>query len=193
VVTTGNANISTTNLNFLTWGTNSHTWKSVHDIMLQPGNTVYVLCKTIQFIAVNYGWAEAIFTQQNKVKGIFSPSHRKSMMGSYKKCHSWTHFHHSRKPKCVLKPCCEKVTNKTNIQSWLIPTNYVTSWSTHKFPVGSVKQIQQEKFCQSTATQKSASNTLKYKYVDYTVYDGGTKILKADTADNQKSPILKLY
>jgi len=30
---------------------------------------------------------------------------------------------------------------------------YVTSWSTHKFPMGSFEQIQQEKFSQSIATQ----------------------------------------
>ena len=92
---TGNTNIlCTTDLNFLTWWTNSQARKL--------DNIVYFWCKTVQFLAVSYGWAKTVFTQKKtKVKGILVYPVINRQEGSYRKCHSWTHFHRSREPKCV--------------------------------------------------------------------------------------------
>jgi hypothetical protein len=46
-----NASISsTTYVNFLTWGTNTHALKCVYDLILLPDNIVYFWCKTIRFL-----------------------------------------------------------------------------------------------------------------------------------------------
>jgi hypothetical protein len=41
--------------------------KFIHDLPLEPDNVVHLLCKTVQFLAVIFGWNEVIFTQQSQV------------------------------------------------------------------------------------------------------------------------------
>jgi hypothetical protein len=45
-------------------------------------------------------------------------------------------FHSSMNLKCVLKPCCELLPRKTNIQTGKITAIYVTSRNIHKFTMG---------------------------------------------------------
>jgi len=94
----------------------SHSWKPIYDLALQQHNicVVYLWCKIIRFLSVGHCWTEAIYTEQNKshVQYIFFVLSVVNLQKrSHKKCHSWTQFHRSRKPKCVLKPCCKKVPN----------------------------------------------------------------------------------
>jgi len=78
--------------------------------MLQSDDIVYLWCKTIWYPAVSYGWT---ILNRTKVKCIFIYLLVNLQKGTYKNCHSWTHFHCSRKPKCFSKPCCEKVSKLT--------------------------------------------------------------------------------
>jgi hypothetical protein len=134
---TGNASISSTaNLKLLTWGKISHAWKSIYDLTLQADNIVYLWYKIIRFVAVGFGRAEAILTQQNVSQVHLRPSSRKSTKGFIQKSHSWTHSRRFRKPKCILEPCCERVRRKSNIEACLILAIYVSSWITRKFTVG---------------------------------------------------------
>jgi len=70
---------------------------------------------------------------------------------------------------------------------------YVTSWSTHKFPTGSIKTNPTGKIfpihCNTKISIKHSQDQIHQLYC----ISQGTKILKADTAENQKSPILKSY
>jgi phosphoribosyl-AMP cyclohydrolase len=51
---------------------------SKRDLTLQLDNTLYLCCKTVQFLAVSYGGNEAIFTQQNKGQVHLCPYYHKS-------------------------------------------------------------------------------------------------------------------
>jgi hypothetical protein len=98
--------------------------KFTHDIPLQPDNIVHLWCKTVQFLAVIFGWNEVIFTQQSQV--YLRPPRRKSTKGFIQKMsagHSFiapenlSGFQNSAVRKC----------QKTNIQPSLIPMIYMTS------------------------------------------------------------------
>jgi len=80
--------------------------KFIYDLTLQLDNTVNFWCKTVRILAVSYGWT---VLNRTKLKCIFVHPVVNLKRGSYKKHHSWTRFHGSRKPKCVLNPCCEKL------------------------------------------------------------------------------------
>ena len=81
------------------------------DLILQSDNIVYVWYKSVGFLAISYGWAELSLTKVNRIF-VYPVVNLQKL--SYKKSHSWTRFHWSRKPKYVLNLCYEKVSELTS-------------------------------------------------------------------------------
>lgn len=70
---------STNNLNFSCDKQTPTLEKLIRDLTLQSDNAVNLWCKTIQFLAIIFGWNEVIFTQQSQVH--LRPPHHKSTKG----------------------------------------------------------------------------------------------------------------
>jgi hypothetical protein len=85
--------------------------KFISDLTIQSANIVYLWCKTKRFQEVSYGWT---VLSRTKFKCVFEYPVIEVQKGLYKKCNSWSHFHRSRKPKFILTPCCQKVSNITS-------------------------------------------------------------------------------
>jgi len=125
--------------NFPTQRKISHACKYIYWPRNTAGQHCIPLLQDNTIPDVSHCWTETVFTVQNKKPSavrILCPSSRTSTEGfTHKKSHRWTHFYCSRKPKCVLKPCYNKVSNKliTTLDEFL---RFMTSWSTRNLQRG---------------------------------------------------------